>query len=373
MRQQWFTHVRLLIAHPPRYSETSTAALTTPALDRRSLRWFGVSACTATPEDLPPSLAQHGSCRRSSTSSSLPFRTHVGAGNSAVVVDLPRCAAILSSRVPRHLPLVRLAVRLHHSQDLEIIVLPPTRCVAPAGRPAWAHRRRRELARRGCGRARATEPSRAACHPRHAAASAAAPRRLTLHPNTATAGPTIDLSGASPTHAAPRSRVSDLGLPPHPRRTERARPSHRCVQGPADPQQRPNRPRTHTLQSDLVAVPAVACDFATIETVTLRRFYLLLFIDIATRSVYFAGITGHPAGVWASQAALNLLLQNGHQLADAGALVRDRASPVHRRLRRDLHNRTHQGPQDTRAHARGERVRPTLDPHPSDASSPTAP
>ena len=88
MRQQWFTHVRLLIAHPPRYSETSTAALTTPALDRRSLRWFGISACTATPEDLPPSLAQHGSCRRSSTSSSsLPFRTHVGAHNSVVGAD----------------------------------------------------------------------------------------------------------------------------------------------------------------------------------------------------------------------------------------------------------------------------------------------
>ena len=105
MRQQWFTHVRLLIAHPPRYSETSTAALTTPALDRRSLRWFGVSACTATPEDLPPSLAQHGSCRRSSTSSSLPFRTHVGAGNSAVVVDLLRCGPMLSSRVPNRVPI----------------------------------------------------------------------------------------------------------------------------------------------------------------------------------------------------------------------------------------------------------------------------
>ena len=36
----------------PAHSETSTAALTTPALDRRSLRWFGISACTATPEDL---------------------------------------------------------------------------------------------------------------------------------------------------------------------------------------------------------------------------------------------------------------------------------------------------------------------------------
>ena len=71
---------------------------------------------------------------------------------------------------------------------------------------------------------------------------------------------------------------------------------------------------------------AVACDFATIETVTLRRLYLLFFIDIATRTVYFAGITDHPSGVWTTQAARNLLLQHGHQLADARALVRDRAS-----------------------------------------------
>ena len=71
---------------------------------------------------------------------------------------------------------------------------------------------------------------------------------------------------------------------------------------------------------------AVACDFATIDTVTLRRFHLLFFIDIATRTVYFAGITDHPTGAWATQAARNLLLQHGHQLADAQALVRDRAS-----------------------------------------------
>ena len=71
---------------------------------------------------------------------------------------------------------------------------------------------------------------------------------------------------------------------------------------------------------------AVACDFATIETVTLRRFYLLFFIDIATRTVYFAPITDHPTGVWTTQAARNLLLRYAHQLADARALVRDRAS-----------------------------------------------
>ena len=82
------SHMFVFSSHTrPAHSETPPAALTTPALDRRSLRWFGISACTATPQDLPPSLAQHRSCRRSSTSSSLPFRTHVGAGNSAVVVD----------------------------------------------------------------------------------------------------------------------------------------------------------------------------------------------------------------------------------------------------------------------------------------------
>ena len=100
------SHMFVFSSHTrPATSETSPATLTTPALDRRSLRWFGISACTATPEDLPPSLAQHGSCQRSSTSSSLPFRTHVGAGNSAVVVDLPRCGPMLSPRAPNLVPI----------------------------------------------------------------------------------------------------------------------------------------------------------------------------------------------------------------------------------------------------------------------------
>ena len=82
------SHMFVFSSHTcPAHSETSTAALTTPALDRRSLRWFGISAPTATPQDPPPSLAQYGSCRRSSTSSSLPFRTHVGAHNAVVGAD----------------------------------------------------------------------------------------------------------------------------------------------------------------------------------------------------------------------------------------------------------------------------------------------
>ncbi len=70
----------------------------------------------------------------------------------------------------------------------------------------------------------------------------------------------------------------------------------------------------------------VACDFATIDSVTLRRFYLLFFIDIPTRTVYFGGITEHPTGPWTTQAARNLFLRHVEQLADAKALVRDRGS-----------------------------------------------
>lgn len=71
---------------------------------------------------------------------------------------------------------------------------------------------------------------------------------------------------------------------------------------------------------------AVACDFATIDTATLRRFYLLFFIDIPTRTIYLGGITEHPTGAWTTQAARNLFIRHTDQLADAKALVRDRGS-----------------------------------------------
>ncbi len=60
--------------------------------------------------------------------------------------------------------------------------------------------------------------------------------------------------------------------------------------------------------------------------VILRRFYLLFFIDIPTRSVYLGGITEHPTGAWTTQAARNLFLRHRDQLCGARTLVRDRAS-----------------------------------------------
>ena len=46
---QWFTHVRLLVTHLTRSRRAFSATLTTPALNRRSLRWFGLPTCIGEP------------------------------------------------------------------------------------------------------------------------------------------------------------------------------------------------------------------------------------------------------------------------------------------------------------------------------------
>ena len=69
---------------------------------------------------------------------------------------------------------------------------------------------------------------------------------------------------------------------------------------------------------------AVACDFATVDTVMLRRYYVLFFIDVTSREVFFAGITPNPTGPWTTQAARNLFLRHENALANPRALVRDR-------------------------------------------------
>src|SRR5262249_60824768 len=46
------------------------------------------------------------------------------------------------------------------------------------------------------------------------------------------------------------------------------------------------------------AASILECDFLTVDTLFFRRFYVLFFIELATRRVHLAGITTSPDGRW---------------------------------------------------------------------------
>ena len=54
------------------------------------------------------------------------------------------------------------------------------------------------------------------------------------------------------------------------------------------------------------AAGTLACDFFSVDTVSLRQIYVLFFIDLEGRKVFLAGVTEHPIGSWVTQHARNL-------------------------------------------------------------------
>jgi transposase InsO family protein len=72
------------------------------------------------------------------------------------------------------------------------------------------------------------------------------------------------------------------------------------------------------------AAGTLSCDFFHVDTVMLRRVYVLFFISLERRQVFLAGVTANPVGSWVTQQARNLVAVLEDQGKALRFLVRDR-------------------------------------------------
>jgi hypothetical protein len=70
----------------------------------------------------------------------------------------------------------------------------------------------------------------------------------------------------------------------------------------------------------------LAVDFFTVETVSLRRLYVLFFIEVGSRRVHLAGCTANPSGAWVTQQARQLTWGLAERSTSVRFLIRDRDS-----------------------------------------------
>jgi putative transposase len=74
------------------------------------------------------------------------------------------------------------------------------------------------------------------------------------------------------------------------------------------------------------AAGILAVDFLHVDTVLLKRIYVLVFIEHGTRRMHLGGVTTQPTGDWTVQQARNLALTLGEGFESSRFLIRDGGS-----------------------------------------------